>query len=331
MFKVLGLSCVLICLMLCGCSDESVKEYSKTIYAMDTVMNLRIYSDDEEVLSNAETEIIRIESLLDRGNENSDVYAINKYKSVKVSDETAYVIKRALEMSLRTDGAFDITIAPVMDLWGFYGNEFNVPSDKELQYALESVGYNNVSLNINNVQITDNAAIDLGGIGKGYASDKIAELFKNNGIDSAIISLGGNVHAIGKRPDGELWTVGIADPRDTSKHIGRLKVSDKSVITSGGYQRYFERNGVIYHHIIDPETGKSANNGIVSVTIVADSGIMADVLSTSLFVMGLDKSIEFWRGNHDFESVFVDDTGMIYVTDGLQDYFESDNEYIIIN
>jgi thiamine biosynthesis lipoprotein len=142
--------------------------------------------------------------------------------------------------------------------------------------------------------------------------------------------LGGNVHALGKRKDGSLWKVGIADPQDTTKYVGKLNVSDKAVITSGGYQRFFEKDGVIYHHIINPKTGKSANSGLLSVTIISDSGITADGLSTSLFVMGLEKSTELWRESKDFEAVFVDNSDKIYVTSGLVNSFETDREYEII-
>lgn len=317
----------MICLLMCGCTQKS--EYTKTIFAMDTVMDLTVYSENEEALSEAETEIRRIEALLDRGNENSEIYKINKNKSAVISEETAEVIRTALSISEKTNGAFDITIAPVMDLWGFYGSEFRVPSDDELQAALDGVGYKKIQLDGNNISIPQNTCIDLGGIGKGYTSDRIADVLKNNGVTSAIISLGGNVHAIGKRNDGKEWTVGITDPHDKSQLIGKLKISGKAVITSGGYQRYFEHDGITYHHIIDPETGKSAMNSLSSVTVISDSGITADGLSTSLFVMGLDKSIDFWRNSQDFDAVFVDDNGRIYVTEGIADSFESDGGYSI--
>ena len=322
---------VLTCLLLCGCTDNNTEEYSKTIFAMDTVMDLKIYSSNgDDVLTQAENEIKRIESLLDRGNEKSEIYKINQNKSDIVSEETVAVIVNALSVSEETGGAFDITIAPIIDLWGFYGNNFRVPSDSELQRILENVGYANVSIDGNNISIPDNTLIDIGGIGKGYTSDKISELLRENNIHSAIISLGGNVQTIGKKPDGSLWTVGVADPRDTSKHIGKLNISDKAVVTSGGYQRYFEQDGVTYHHIINPDTGKSAESGLTSVTIISESGTRADGLSTSLFVMGLEKSIELWRKSNDFDAIFIDDNGKVFITEGIKDNFESMSDYEII-
>ena len=329
MRKIFFAASILICLLMCGCSQNNTTEYTDNIFAMDTVMDLKIYSENDEALSEAKAEIRRIDTLFDRGNENSDIYKINKNKSADVSAETADVIRTALSISDRTGGAFDITVAPVMDLWGFYGNEFNVPSDDELQSTLEGVGYEKIRFDNTNISIPENTGIDLGGIGKGYASDRIAALLKNKGVKSAIISLGGNVHAIGKRNDGSEWTVGITDPHNKSQLIGKLKISDKAVITSGAYQRYFEQGGITYHHIIDPTTGKSADSGLASVTVIADSGMTADGLSTALFVMGLDKAIELWRGSSDFDAVFVDEGGMIYVTEGIADVFESDADYSI--
>lgn len=329
MRKIFFAASILICLLMCGCSQNTVKEYTDNIFAMDTVMDLKIYSENDEALSKAKAEIQRIDALFDRGNENSDIYRINKNKSADVSAETADVIRAALLISERTGGAFDITVAPVMDLWGFYGNEFNVPSDDELQSTLDGVGYEKIQLDGTNISIPENTGIDLGGIGKGYTSDRVADLLKNNGVESAIISLGGNVHAIGKRNDRSNWTVGITDPHDKSQLIGKLKISDKAVITSGAYQRYFEQNGITYHHIIDPKSGKSADSGLASVTVIADSGMTADGLSTALFVLGLDKSIELWRNSEDFDAVFVDEGGMIYVTEGIADIFESDADYSI--
>ena len=329
MRKIFFVASILICLLICGCSQNNMNEYTENIFAMDTVMDLKIYSENDESLSEAKAEIRRIDALFDRGNENSDIYKINKNKSADVSAETADVIRAALSISDRTGGAFDITVAPVMDLWGFYGNEFNVPSDDELQSTLEGVGYEKIRLDNTNISIPENTGIDLGGIGKGYTSDRIAALLKNNGVKSAIISLGGNVHAIGKRNDGSEWTVGITDPHNKSQLIGKLKISDKAVITSGAYQRYFEQGGITYHHIIDTTTGKSADSGLASVTVIADSGMTADGLSTALFVMGLDKAIELWRNSEDFDAVFVDDSGMIYITEGIADIFESDADYSI--
>lgn len=323
----------LLCFLVSGCSQNTnMQEYTKTIFAMDTVMDLKIYSDNgDNALEEAENEILRIEKLFDRGSKDSEIYKINQNKTAEVSADTAEVVSYAIAISQKTNGAFDITIAPIMDLWGFFGSAFKVPSDAELTSVLSDVGYENVQIKGKQISISENTTIDIGGIGKGYASDKVTELLKNSGVKSAIISLGGNVYAIGKKPDNSLWTVGIANPKKPAQPIGKIQISDKAVVTSGGYQRYFEQDGITYHHIIDPKTGKSADNGLASVTIIADSGTNADGLSTSLFVMGLEKSIEFWRRYKNFDAIFVDSQGAIYITSGVNNAFESEYEYTILD
>ncbi len=355
---------IAVCIICCGCSNKNT-ECSRQIFAMDTVMDIKVYSDKQtgkSSLDMVEKEINRIDCLLDRKNSDSEIYNINKKKSANISMEIFEIINSALSVSKRTDGAFDITIAPVMDAWGFYDSEFRVPSESELEEALCGVGFEEIQLNriqrnidddelqdisddvkkddisadkggIENLKITmpRNACIDLGGIGKGYASDKVVEVLKNNGIDSSIISLGGNVYALGKRKNGEQWNIGITNPYNKEKIIGTLQLSNKCVITSGGYQRYFESGGVIYHHIINPKTGKSADSGLASVTVIADKGITADGLSTALFVMGLEKSIELWESSTDFEAVIVDVVGNIYITEGIEDTFHSTEKYEVIH
>lgn len=318
----------LLCAVLCGCSKT---EYKKSIFAMDTIMDLTIYAENGEPLSKAEDEIERLDALLDRKNAGGEIYKINADKTAEISDETSQIIKTALSISEKTGGAFDITAAEVTDLWGFYGGNFRVPAENELQKALDGVGYEKVQLDENKITIPENMSLDLGGIGKGYASDRIAGLLCQDGVESAIISLGGNVYALGSRYDGRAWQVGIADPADKSKIIGTISVTDKAVVTSGGYQRYFEKDGVRYHHIIDPKTGKSAKSGLASVTVIADSGTKADGLSTALFVMGLDGALKLWKDDGGFEAVFADDGGNIYVTAGIADAFKSERKYSVIN
>lgn len=316
-----------LCLTLCGCAQ---KEYTDTLFAMDTVMDLKVLGS-EDALTAADAEIRRIDALFDRGNADSEIYRINTDKSAVISDETAKLIRTAIEFSERTDGAFDITTAPLSDLWGFYGGNYRVPTDGEIETALTGVGYEKIRLDGSDISIPQNTSIDLGGIAKGYASDRAAAVMRENGASSAILSLGGNVYALGKKADGSDWTVGITDPFDTSRLIGTVSVSDKAVVTSGGYQRYFESGGKTYHHIIDPKTGMSADSDLSSVTVISDSGTAADALSTALFVMGYDKSAELWRGNDDFDAVFVLKDGSICVTAGIADGFESDTEYTVIN
>jgi thiamine biosynthesis lipoprotein len=221
----------------------------------------------------------------------------------------------------------------VVELWGFPDKNFRVPETEELNKALESVDYKNITLENGKVNIKNNSQIDLGGIAKGFTSDSLMKLFAENGIKSGLVSLGGNVQAIGTKPNGDMWNVAIQNPFDESgeSYIGAVKIADKAVITSGGYQRYFVYDDVKYHHIINPETGYPADSGLVSVTIVSENGTLADGLSTSLYVMGLEKSIELWKTHNDFDVVFVTENNEIYITDGIKDYFTSNYPYEVIN
>lgn len=319
----------IITLLCCGCFLKN-QEFSDTFFAMDTIMDLKIYSQNKESLINAENEIKRIDALFDRGNPESEIYKINSEKHASVSEETAALIKTSVSLSALTNGAFDITTAPLSDLWGFYGGSFRVPSGSEISKTLKNIGYSQIKIDGNTISIPESFSVDLGAVAKGYASDRAVKVLRDCGVSSAIISLGGNVHALGSKPDGTAWNVGITDPFDKALLTGSVNVRDKAVVTSGGYQRCFEQDGVKYHHIIDPATGKSADSGLSSVTIIADSGAAADALSTALFVMGLDKGTELWKQNGDFEAVFVDAEGQVYVTSGIADTFQSNHEFEVI-
>ena len=169
-------------------------------------------------------------------------------------------------------------------------------------------------------------AVDLGGIAKGYASDKLAELLKKKGVKSAWLSLGGNVCAIGTKPDGSPWRSAVQNPADENDYVGVVEISDACAVTSGGYQRYFEENGKKYHHIIDPATGKPAESGLTSVTIICKDGTKADALSTALYVMGLDDALAYWKTQDDFEVILVTEEGEVVATEGLKDSFTFDGK-----
>lgn len=310
--------------------SEGSGEAEISVYAMDTVMNLKAYgSNAESALREAEREILRLDSQLKRGSENSEVYKINSGGAAEISEDTAEIVSRALEISRLTGGAFDISIAPIMDLWGFYGNNFRVPAAEEIGMTLPLVGYENISVDGCAVSVKNEAKIDLGGIAKGFASDRIMEILRRNNIESGIISLGGNVQTLGEKPDGSKWRVAIQNP-DGGAYIGTVGISDMAAVTSGGYQRFFERDGMVYHHIIDPKTGYPADSGVKSVTVFSSDGTLADGLSTALFVMGLNEGLEYWRNHGGFDAVFVTDDNKIYVTEGIESVFESEFDYEII-
>ena len=315
-----------LCFALTACGKNENPE-KKTITAMDTVLTLTAYGNKAaNVIDEAEEETYRLDTELSRSNENGDIFPLNQNGTGEVSDETAYIINTSLEICDSTNGAFDITIAPVMDLWGFFGQNYRVPDEKELQEQLQKVNYKNIEIENNNITLKDNAMLDLGGIAKGYASDKLTEIFKDNGIKSALISFGSAIQAIGKKPDGQKWCIGIANPKNSENYIAMLDLEDKCIATSGSYEQVFEENGQRYHHIIDPKTGYPANNGLASVSVICDNATRADALSTALFVMGMDKAIEYYRDNSDFDVVFITDDNKIYYSPGLKDGLSVLNE-----
>lgn len=335
--------CFICCLAFSGCrkqeknetASEELKEASIDVFAMDTYMTLKAYGDQpDEVLKKAEKEIKRLDNLWSTGNEDSEIYQLNEKKTAKVSDETISLIKKAQRIWKESDGAFDITIYPLMKLWGFPTEKYQVPEDQQIKQLM------NTSLHMekmkidetqNEVSIGSEMEIDLGGIAKGYTSQKISELFQKYGIKHGIISLGGNVHAIGNKTDGSRWKVGIQSPVESMDMVGTYEASGEAVITSGGYERYFEKNGKTYHHILDPSTGKPAESGLISVTIVSKDGTLADGLSTTLFVMGKEKAEAYWRKHSkEFNMILVDSKSKIYVSEGIQKYFTSEYDYEVI-
>ena len=214
-----------------------------------------------------------------------------------------------------------------MDAWGFTTENYRIPAEDELSALLKNVDASKIQYDKKTKKITlpKNVKIDFGGIAKGYTSSRIMQIYKKCGVTSGLVSLGGNVQLLGAKPDGSAWKVAVESPEEDGNYLGILQAKDKAVITSGGYERYFEKNGKKYHHIIDPSTGYPAENGLVSVTIVSSDGTLADGLSTSLFIMGEEKAAEFWKAHsNEFEAIFATDDGTIYVTEGLKDSFTTD-------
>jgi len=275
-----------------------------------------------------------LDELLSTGNEESEIAQLNQNKSATLSEDAGYLVERALELNKETDGAFDIAIYPVMEAWGFPTQNYQVPTADTLESLLKLADASQIIYDEDSRKISfgqEGMKIDLGGIAKGYTSSRIMEIYKENNISSGLVNLGGNVQALGTKTDGSKWRVAVQSPDDTEDYLGILSVEDKAVITSGGYERYFEQDGKTYHHIIDPKTGYPAENGLTSVTVVSEDGTLADGLSTSLFIMGKDKAIEFWRAHSDeFDIIMLTDEGKLYVTEGIQDDFSTEMEMEII-
>ncbi|MGN0633242.1 MAG: FAD:protein FMN transferase [Oscillospiraceae bacterium] len=310
----------------CKGSDDSLNsshKESKSFFAMDTYITVTAYGEDtDNGLKAAQDEINALEKLWSVTDEYSEIYRINNSggQAVEVSPQTAELLRFSLDMHERTEGAFDITLYPVLKAWGFTTDEYRVPGDEEIAQLLKNTGVQNISLENNTVQIPDNMQIDLGAVGKGYAGDLVAQRLKSNGVSSALIDIGGNIQTVGVKPDGEKWTVGIRSPFGEG-NFATLEIGECAVVTSGGYERYFVDNGKTYRHILDPKTGKPADSGLASVTVIGSEGRLCDALSTSLFVMGLDKAEKLWKESNAFEMVIVTSDGDIYITEGIENDF----------
>ncbi len=307
-------------------SDAQASEsQSANLFAMDTVMTLTAYGAHAQAgLDAATQEIQRLDNLFSISSADGDIAVLNAQGTNTLSDDTASLLRQALALSEDTGGLFDCTIAPVMTAWGFSTGEYHVPDDATLQDLLSRVDSSKVRLDGSTATLPENVSIDLGGIAKGFTSARIMQVFRDQGVTSGIVSLGGNVQALGHKPDGSSWRVAIQDPRDQSENFLVLEIAEQAVITSGGYQRYFEEDGKTYHHIIDPRTGYPADSGVLSMTIVSADGTLADGLSTSLFIMGPEKAAEYWRAHQDeFDAVWMTDDGSVYLTKGLENCYES--------
>lgn len=344
-------SVLILIIMLVGCSSEKEVNSSnstssttvndatlatKEFFAMDTYMEVNAYGENgEKAVDKAEKEVNKLDNILSTGKSTSEISKLNENKKQVVSEDTMTLIKESIKTSKETAGAFNPTIYPLMELWGFTTKNYYVPKDNEIKPLLNHMNIDNIKIHEskNEVSFNDsNMKIDLGAIAKGYTSSKIIDIFKENNIKSGMVTLGGNVQVLGKKPDGSLWKVGIQNPISESEYLGVLQTSDKAVITSGGYERNFTRNGKTYHHILDPSNGYPANNGLTSVTIISSDGTLADALSTSLFVMGKDKAIDFYKkSNYNFDFILYTSDDNLIISEGIKDAFSSDLNIKVVN
>ncbi|MCM1224119.1 MAG: FAD:protein FMN transferase, partial [Lachnospiraceae bacterium] len=320
-------------LFLAGCYGrvQEAGDMAETrFFGMDTDISIKAYGKNAEAaLEDAESKIAELEKLWSVTDENSDIYKINcsRGEPVSISSETKEILSFALGMAEKTGGVLEPTIYPVITAWGFTTEQNRIPSSSELQEILENVDYRRVVLSGDEVALPDGMELDLGAVGKGYAADVVTDILKDRGVSSALLNLGGNIQAVGAKPDGSDWRVGLQNPFGDS-YVGVLSVSDSAVVTSGSYERYFiGDDGRRYGHILNPFTGYPAETGLASVTIVAEAGKLSDALSTSLFVMGLEGAVDYWKENQDFEMILFTEDGKICLTEGLEDKFELEPDY----
>lgn len=342
MKKYLFYVCLVLCsLCLAGCRRTSAGEpddgntasrdeaVSREIFAMDTYMTVTAYGDNaKKAVTEAAARIAELDEMLSAEGETGEIAGLNAGGKQILSEDALRLVESALALWRDTDGAFNPAIYPLMELWGFPDRNFRVPDADELAEVLPLTDADNIVVCEESGEVSfkkDGMKLDLGGIAKGYTSAEIMRLFRENGITSGLVSLGGNVQALGTKPDGTCWRIAIRHPYDQETYLGILEIADKAVITSGGYERYFEQDGKRYHHILDARTGYPAQNGLVSVTVVSGDGTIADGLSTALFVMGQEKAAEYWRAHcSQFDIILYTEDGELFVSEGISDWFTSD-------
>ncbi len=325
MKKIFCAFLVFISVLLCSCTNAGYK--STDFFAMNTYASVIADTRDESVLTELKDEVLRIEKLLSATYEKSEIYCLFADDKT-VSPETLSLLKKAHEIATDTEGCFDYTLGTLVKLWNVNGEEPKVPDKDAIDKALLNCGYEKISFQDGNISsVSEGLSVDLGAIAKGYSGQRLCEILKEKGVENACISLGGNISVIGSSAKNREkciygWNVAITDPFDTSSVIGTVTVSDKTVSVSGSYERFFEENGVRYHHIFDRTTGFPSNSDIASVAVICDDGTYADALSTALFVMGYEAASEFYnKGIYPFEAVFCKTDGSVFVTEGIVDSF----------
>ncbi|ERM19799.1 FAD:protein FMN transferase [Brevibacillus laterosporus] len=314
---------------------NAIQPHSESFFIYDTIVTVRVYDDQvtDKHFKDLEARMKEIEFHLSRTLQGSEVYRINEQagkQAVPVSEETYGVIKKTVKFAELSEGKFDPAIGPLVSLWNIGQDNAKVPSEEKLKEALQVIDYRQIVLDDAKRTVflkQPGMAIDLGGIGKGYAADQIAAYLTEKGFNSAIIDLGGNILALGKKPDGKDWVIGIQDPdRNRGNQLGKLKVINKTVVTSGIYERYFEENGKHYHHILNPATGFPVDNHLFSVSVITNESADADALSTTGFALGLEKGMSFMESLPHVEAIFITKDKNVYITSGLKGNWELTNE-----
>ena len=333
MFKRSISICLLtVITILSGCfliAHKKENPVSRDFFAMDTYVRITVCgSGAEPAAESAKAEMLRLERLLSAYGTESETALLQKKRAAAVSEDLAVLLARSISLHKETGGAFDITLSPVSKLWGFPHGPYHVPGKAEIKNALAATGMGAIRWDGASRQCALNnplLSLDFGGIAKGYAAEKMAAVLKEKQIRHALLDLGGNIKAIGAKPDSSPWRIAIRHPDHKNGYLGVLSVTDTSVVTSGDYERYFEKGNVRYHHILDPETGAPARSGIRSATIVCDDCTTADGLSTALFVMGPEEAAAFWKKHKDeFQFILFTQDQTLYVTEGLLPLFASE-------
>ena len=292
---------------------------TRSVFVMDSVAKINVFPQNEvatDAICDALYELDEVFSAYD-----GEVLVINENGGGEMSRRLAEIYDESVEYSAKTGGAFSPNLGAVIELWGVGGRNY-VPTEREIAKALIASDEANFIRDGEKIVLKNGARLNFGAIAKGYAADVIREILVLNEIESALVSLGGNVYVHGTKPDGSLWNVAIRDPKGSANDwLGSLALSDRFVISSGDYERYFEKDGKKYHHIMDPKTGRPAESDLLSVSVVCENGAMGDALSTALYAMGRECALDFWRANEGFGLVLVGRDGVVTVTEDIKDIF----------
>ncbi len=307
MKKIISFNLSFVLLLLCGCIAQENKD---TRFMLDTIVTLTANCNGE-TLDGAFKLCEEYEQLLSRSVEGSDVSILNNSTGfVEVNEHTLSIVEKAVFYGDLSNGKFDVTVYPVSSLWDFNTNA--IPSRDEIAEALQNVDYQSIETNENKINL-NGKKIDLGGIAKGYIADRILEYFNKNNVSEGIIDLGGNLIVFGDRD----YTVGIKQPFSDNEIAATVKLKNKTLVTSGIYERYILDSSHIYHHILDPKTGYACDTDLYSATIIADSSIDADALSTICILLGFDEATKLIEGISETEAIFIDNQNNLHYTSGL--------------
>lgn len=316
--------------LLVGCSNQNKKlpEAKDSAFLMDTLVQMKAYGENAEAAVAESMDRIKfLEDLMSPTIESSEVYQLNNNpeQKVKLSPETEIVLEKALYYAKLTGGKFDPTVGALVDLWGIGTENARVPDQIEIETALDNIGYQYLTIDDNHQAEIKKAGvkIDLGGIAKGFAADQVKKIVEKHNVKSAFVNLGGNVLVIGSKADGSKWRIGIQDPRkDRGNVMAIIETTDQTIVTSGNYERYFIKDGKLYHHILDPATGYPAESHLLSASIVSNSSFDADALSTAVYIMGVKAGLKFIENLPGVEAMFITDELNVYLSSGLKNKVE---------
>ncbi|AGC67783.1 thiamine biosynthesis lipoprotein ApbE [Thermoclostridium stercorarium subsp. stercorarium DSM 8532] len=339
MKKVCLLLICFVFLTFTACSQA--KPLKESRFLLDTLVEITIYNkNSQDVMSELFDKIQAFENKFSKYAEDSEISQINNNAGtyVNVSEDTFELIEQSLYFSEISDGLFDISIGPLVDLWGINQENPRVPTQREIDLAKEKIGYRNISLNRENmsVSVAEGMSLDTGAIAKGFITDRLVSVLRERKIESALLNLGGNLYLYGTKPDGSDWTIGIRDPFGLQgDYMATVSLKDTSIVTSGIYERYFEADGKRYHHILNPKTGYPEDNELASVSIISPSSTMCDGLSTTCFLLGLGKGMELIESLENAEAIMITRDKKVYLSSGLKNgkipFKLVDTNYTVVN